>query len=142
FFFQAEDGIRDFHVTGVQTCALPIFSFSSALSSMNPINIDMLTRGDLKLWDTILQKSSNWVFWKVNNSKFFSILISAAFRAVTSNAKMSHNSSLSARILGVPITLTHLTLPSSINILNSWFQGVRLFFDLLKERKKPIISSG
>src|SRR5690606_23062013 len=24
FLFQAEDGIRDFHVTGVQTCALPI----------------------------------------------------------------------------------------------------------------------
>src|SRR5690606_40669327 len=24
FFFQAEDGIRAFHVTGVQTCALPI----------------------------------------------------------------------------------------------------------------------
>src|SRR5690606_40378556 len=28
FFFQAEDGIRDFHVTGVQTCALPIFGGS------------------------------------------------------------------------------------------------------------------
>src|SRR5690606_40086874 len=28
FFFQAEDGIRDFHVTGVQTCALPIFRLS------------------------------------------------------------------------------------------------------------------
>src|SRR6266700_4271341 len=26
FFFQAADGIRDFHVTGVQTCALPICS--------------------------------------------------------------------------------------------------------------------
>src|SRR5690625_7916079 len=26
FFFQAEDGIRDGHVTGVQTCALPISS--------------------------------------------------------------------------------------------------------------------
>src|SRR5690606_40244920 len=26
FFFQAEDGIRAFHVTGVQTCALPIFA--------------------------------------------------------------------------------------------------------------------
>src|SRR5690606_20066710 len=25
FFFRAEDGIRDFHVTGVQTCALPIW---------------------------------------------------------------------------------------------------------------------
>src|SRR5207253_5803839 len=32
FFFQAEDGIRDGHVTGVQTCALPIFlsRYSSA----------------------------------------------------------------------------------------------------------------
>src|SRR5579883_1068234 len=27
FLFQAEDGIRDFHVTGVQTCALPIWPF-------------------------------------------------------------------------------------------------------------------
>src|SRR5690606_40600202 len=27
-FFQAEDGIRDFHVTGVQTCALPIFGYA------------------------------------------------------------------------------------------------------------------
>src|SRR5690606_40555363 len=29
FFFQAEDGIRDFHVTGVQTCALPIYAWDS-----------------------------------------------------------------------------------------------------------------
>src|SRR5690606_40383244 len=28
FFFHAEDGIRSFHVTGVQTCALPISSGS------------------------------------------------------------------------------------------------------------------
>src|SRR3954468_941364 len=26
FFFQAEDGIRDLYVTGVQTCALPILA--------------------------------------------------------------------------------------------------------------------
>src|SRR5256885_12350535 len=31
FFFQAEDGIRDYKVTGVQTCALPI----SALQTLN-----------------------------------------------------------------------------------------------------------
>src|SRR5207249_7900741 len=29
FFFQAEDGIRDRNVTGVQTCALPILGFSA-----------------------------------------------------------------------------------------------------------------
>src|SRR2546421_6019330 len=32
FFFQAEDGIRDLIVTGVQTCALPILAQSRALS--------------------------------------------------------------------------------------------------------------
>src|SRR6266702_5255111 len=37
FFFQAEDGIRDGHVTGVQTCALPIWDPSSSLArSMVP----------------------------------------------------------------------------------------------------------
>src|SRR5688572_31329042 len=30
FFFQAEDGIRDLTVTGVQTCALPIYSSNKA----------------------------------------------------------------------------------------------------------------
>src|SRR5205807_7590255 len=30
FFFQAEDGIRDYKVTGVQTCALPICSSNSS----------------------------------------------------------------------------------------------------------------
>src|SRR2546426_7107654 len=37
FFFQAEDGIRDYKVTGVQTCALPIWNNSSASAiAMNP----------------------------------------------------------------------------------------------------------
>src|SRR5690606_40708113 len=31
--FQAEDGIRDFHVTGVQTCALPISMFMGFMTS-------------------------------------------------------------------------------------------------------------
>src|SRR5215471_19949980 len=30
FFFQAEDGIRDLYVTGVQTCALPIYGADGA----------------------------------------------------------------------------------------------------------------
>src|SRR5256885_6754601 len=35
FFFQAEDGIRDYKVTGVQTCALPI-SQQRRASPMRP----------------------------------------------------------------------------------------------------------
>src|SRR2546426_5260809 len=34
FFFQAEDGIRDYKVTGVQTCALPISVRHPALSDL------------------------------------------------------------------------------------------------------------
>src|SRR5256885_7922286 len=42
FFFQAEDGIRDYKVTGVQTCALPISNFATrgppwtSLRHLNP----------------------------------------------------------------------------------------------------------
>src|SRR5690625_6415139 len=42
FFFQAEDGIRDGHVTGVQTCALPIYcqKLSAALPGCGPETSD------------------------------------------------------------------------------------------------------
>src|SRR5258708_31997311 len=39
FFFQAEDGIRDDLVTGVQTCALPISSRSRDASSDRDVTI-------------------------------------------------------------------------------------------------------
>src|SRR5215208_7644069 len=51
FFFQAEDGIRDGHVTGVQTCALPILSRS------------LPTRRDIRppLEDTAYPYFTSWV---------------------------------------------------------------------------------
>src|SRR5690606_40940563 len=52
FFFQAEDGIRDFHVTGVQTCALPISIFS-ALSCAHRLGV---VHGDLKPSNLLLSK--------------------------------------------------------------------------------------
>src|SRR5205823_11571631 len=45
FFFQAEDGIRDKLVTGVQTCALPIFwRSSSTWSSASIVSRQMYAR--------------------------------------------------------------------------------------------------
>src|SRR5690606_41196476 len=37
-FYPAEDGIRDFHVTGVQTCALPIFTLRDALEAAGTLD--------------------------------------------------------------------------------------------------------
>src|SRR5690606_20977085 len=61
FFFQAEDGIRYFHVTGVQTCALPIFetgnmgrvvnltNFKTGEQMPSIISIDRLTNDIIAL---------------------------------------------------------------------------------------------
>src|SRR2546430_9549472 len=37
FFFQAEDGIRDLTVTGVQTCALPILIYREFLEASDSL---------------------------------------------------------------------------------------------------------
>src|SRR5260221_9977736 len=47
FFFQAEDGIRDHCVTGVQTCALPIFPFGAARAVMRAHGFTRRTLADL-----------------------------------------------------------------------------------------------
>src|SRR5690606_32728977 len=67
FFFQAEDGIRDFHVTGVQTCALPIYPalngttyqitlFNGGNPNLEPEEADTMTVG------VVFQPSyNNWL---------------------------------------------------------------------------------
>src|SRR5437016_9901550 len=45
FFFQAEDGIRDWSVTGVQTCALPI-SLGGIIKSFEEMFTRVLGRSD------------------------------------------------------------------------------------------------
>src|SRR5438046_583276 len=49
FFFQAEDGIRDWSVTGVQTCALPISSRTLAHSGLKSWTSAGTTERE-KLW--------------------------------------------------------------------------------------------
>ena len=45
FFFQAEDGIRDWSVTGVQTCALPILQTdASQFLNMEPLEHGVANR--------------------------------------------------------------------------------------------------
>src|SRR5207244_4808546 len=49
FFFQAEDGIRDDLVTGVQTCALPIYWNAPNLQPMDPVTLGLCSQIDLDL---------------------------------------------------------------------------------------------
>src|SRR5437868_5790518 len=51
FFFQAEDGIRDRNVTGVQTCALPVpFSFKWATDALTGANTAPVQADNWHLW--------------------------------------------------------------------------------------------
>src|SRR5438046_3580062 len=58
FFFQAEDGIRDWSVTGVQTCALPISGTGPDGVSINP-NLSQ---------DNIPEDVQDWSFQAFLNS--------------------------------------------------------------------------
>src|SRR2546422_5102809 len=56
FFFQAEDGIRDVAVTGVQTCALPIsrfLVFSTGYQANLGIVSGLVGRGDVVFLDKL-----------------------------------------------------------------------------------------
>src|SRR5690606_40131061 len=55
FFFQAEDGIRDFHVTGVQTCALPISKEAPASDTTQVDLTDSVGEVASSLWDELKQ---------------------------------------------------------------------------------------
>src|SRR5690625_6558088 len=57
FFFQAEDGIRDGHVTGVQTCALPIYldgdTYSMTVSLDEGAELMLTTQSSTKVYKTL-----------------------------------------------------------------------------------------
>src|SRR5690606_39899012 len=56
FFFQAEDGIRDFHVTGVQTCALPIYTVIEAEDGTEAVELFRESQPDLVLLDALMPR--------------------------------------------------------------------------------------
>src|SRR5690606_40324088 len=70
FFFQAEDGIRDFHVTGVQTCALPIwFSYKGKYVCYKELKNEFpnITFNKVK---KILDSSKDYAIYKLIPKKY------------------------------------------------------------------------
>src|SRR5690625_6825514 len=70
FFFQAEDGIRDGHVTGVQTCALPIstaklfgkelhkYTIDEAIKDKNVLgfHVDYINTGEFESYESLREQ--------------------------------------------------------------------------------------
>src|SRR5256885_3389332 len=97
FFFQAEDGIRDYKVTGVQTCALPIshardeLGISETLSA-RPLQAAMASAGSfavgaaMPLAVVLLAPEQSLLYWIVATAIVFLALLGAAAAAVGGTA--------------------------------------------------------
>src|SRR6266536_2495369 len=99
FFFQAEDGIRDPLVTGVQTCALPIFRGVHGLDHVlrelaNAIVdlIDLFTFGAQNRI-AVLQDRQSHFSSRINDGRFFT---PASFKASITLTIAPHDAFLSA----------------------------------------------
>src|SRR5690606_20885352 len=83
YFFQAEDGIRAFHVTGVQTCALPIWAIrpTANVQIYTAERLPTVTGDDPveKLFRPLPERGSRWPcrrqtildrFWKLSHRRW------------------------------------------------------------------------
>src|SRR5260370_2186431 len=62
FFFQAEDGIRDSSVTGVQTCALPIYmTITDSGSDLNFSLTEQVSESVIVIYVSALVDGQDWI---------------------------------------------------------------------------------
>src|SRR2546422_5555529 len=84
FFFQAEDGIRDVAVTGVQTCALPISSSTSVAAARS---ISRHSSSGIPAWSRRLRARARGSF---GNQSFNSSLDRKSTRLNSSHGYISY----------------------------------------------------
>src|SRR5256885_3321689 len=75
FFFQAEDGIRDCKVTGVQTCALPISEEESAMIQRHAGAVEGLPRLLLRIEGAALALAAVYMFHRIGANWWWFALI-------------------------------------------------------------------
>src|SRR5207249_6804274 len=106
-FFQAEDGIRDRNVTGVQTCALPILT---GASSMRVAVADAMRRSWTRPLATVaLPVSLDAMLAHRKNSKSKPGPALYALRALA--LALSENSAPAGRLIG-----NHIVHPNAIDV--------------------------
>src|SRR5690606_900452 len=117
FFFQAEDGIRDFHVTGVQTCALPISRSPGMASETMPTRVPARYPGSQASSSTRIRillvfpsgTTSSWVRWKGSMSVW-----ALPWSVVTVTVAGGGVSGSRSKVMVVPVTSR-----GSVNVTSS-----------------------
>src|SRR2546430_9574216 len=68
FFFQAEDGIRDLTVTGVQTCALPICGSTSMLDVRQAEQLVFTAASEVPSLEQQIEQEENFISTILGNN--------------------------------------------------------------------------
>src|SRR2546427_3562088 len=102
FFFQAEDGIRDLTVTGVQTCALPIWV--GCTHAAPPWAISTRARAAARMISTCVPQRHRWPdrAWVTSSSVAVGLWSNKATRAMRSEehtSELQSQSNLVCRLL-------------------------------------------
>src|SRR5690554_5831893 len=127
FFFQAEDGIRDADVTGVQTCALPI---SSLFAQLYPVSQHPLlsAQGETPSWPRIITEidiavmaadvgqSLNAALLKLDDAS--PAALRTGWQAV--NMKPKRHTAYAVQWFGLALALAVLTLFANSNLATLW----------------------
>src|SRR5699024_11846909 len=115
FYFQAEDGIRDRNVTGVQTCALPISITDCSSLGARPLTCNKANTSELN--SCPIGKPANVI--PVSASGLSTVKLGVRFRSFSSiviwddaAATSSSNSFSSFDLSSVPILALSTTSPS------------------------------
>src|SRR5687768_17925885 len=105
FFFQAEDGIRDVAVTGVQTCALPIYRTYRRFA---------ISEG---LWEEVFDRQRTIVFLGLHNNAY------CAHCSGTNSVLFKKSKVYRACVVGVHFgaIVTHLILANHIGLVGVHF---------------------
>src|SRR5690606_4820295 len=110
-----EDGIRAFHVTGVQTCALPIFSFHFACNAFN--SFDAVSQSVLS-FNSCARATNSFLslrFCSRSSSSFLKNVFLLAKNNLKADQKRLFTSFAFAR--GNPPTCSHLRCSSRISFV-------------------------
>src|ERR1039457_5277986 len=112
FFFQAEDGIRDYKVTGVQTCALPI-SLTEANSSMAPSITNTPTNVNMTISYVSLREAAEVGMLRLCGGGFAGPRLTPAHpkEAGPADAQCGHASRPAVRSRSVPASVRHAHSP-------------------------------
>src|SRR5690606_40230983 len=111
FFFQAEDGIRDFHVTGVQTCALPI---ASGIDVNRVILFVWILGGGLAALGGVFYGLTTAVYWDMG----FNLLLLMFAGVILGGLGSAFGAVVGSLVVGLVAQLSTLWFPTELQ--NAW----------------------